>query len=141
MQIQVTLTDTNMGKNAAALRAFAELLDGRVTATNDREEPKEETSEHDVSEMRKTRASRKAVATTNDDYDLGETDEKTEDDSEEDTSEAALTLDGDIIPAFQAYAKKHSREKAAKVLAKYKVTSVRELPEKTWNDVLKTLNA
>lgn len=51
------------------------------------------------------------------------------------------TLEGDIIPAFQAYAKEHSREKAAKILQRFKVNSVRALPVESYASVLKLLKA
>jgi hypothetical protein len=51
----------------------------------------------------------------------------------------ALTLEADIIPAFQKFAKDHSREKAAKVLAKFKAKNVKELAPKHYADVLKLL--
>ncbi len=49
------------------------------------------------------------------------------------------TLEGDIIPAFQKFADKHSREKAGKVLAKYGVKSVRDLPKEKYPEILKLL--
>lgn len=51
----------------------------------------------------------------------------------------ALDLDDDIIPAFQKYAAKHSRDKAAAVLAKFGVKSVRNLGEDKYVEVLKLL--
>lgn len=52
---------------------------------------------------------------------------------------AKLTLETHIIPAFQAFAKKHSREKAGAVLTKYKVKSVRDLPEAEYGKILRLL--
>jgi hypothetical protein len=46
----------------------------------------------------------------------------------------------DVIAGFQAYAKKHSREKAGKILAKYKITSVRDLPAAKYIEVIKLLS-
>lgn len=51
----------------------------------------------------------------------------------------ALTLEGHIVPAFQKYAAKFSRDKASKVLAKYKVKTVRDLPKDKYAEVLKLL--
>lgn len=50
-----------------------------------------------------------------------------------------LTLEKHIIPAFQAYVKKHDREKAVKVLAKFKVKNVKELPASKYAEVIKAL--
>ncbi len=50
-----------------------------------------------------------------------------------------LTLEGNIIPAFQKFADKHSREKAGKVLTKYGVKSVRDLPKEKYPEILKLL--
>lgn len=50
------------------------------------------------------------------------------------------TLD-DVIAAFRAYAAKHSREKAAAVLKKLDVKSVRDIPAEKYDGVLKVLNA
>lgn len=52
----------------------------------------------------------------------------------------ALSLEDDIIPAFQQFAKKHSREKAAKILAKFKAKKVQEIPAKHYAEVLKLLS-
>ncbi len=52
---------------------------------------------------------------------------------------AALTLEEDIIPAFQKFAKKHSREKAAKILAKYKAANVQKLDKKHYAEIYKIL--
>lgn len=58
-------------------------------------------------------------------------------------SKKALDVDTDILPAYQAYAKKHSREKATKVLSKvlnkHKVKSVRNLPAAVLPEVLELL--
>lgn len=45
----------------------------------------------------------------------------------------------DMIEAFKGYAKKHSRDKAADLLSKYGVTSVRALKQKDYAAVLKVL--
>lgn len=50
-----------------------------------------------------------------------------------------LTLEKHIIPAFQAYAKKHTREKAGEILTKYKVKSVRDLPADKYAEIMKKL--
>jgi len=58
---------------------------------------------------------------------------------DEDETPTKYTLEADIIPAFQAYAKKHNREKAGKVLIKFGVKSVRDLPTAKYHEVLETL--
>lgn len=51
----------------------------------------------------------------------------------------AYDLNKDIIPAFQKYAKDHSREKAAKVLSKFKAAKVSDLDPKHYGEVIKLL--
>lgn len=60
----------------------------------------------------------------------------------EETEEAddAPTLD-DVTKAFQTYAKKHSREKAAAILKKLGAKSVRDIKPGQYEKVLKTLGA
>jgi len=60
-------------------------------------------------------------------------------DDEPVAAKSKLTLEGDIIPAFQAYAKKYSREKAGAVLSKLGVRAVREIPVEAYPAVLATL--
>lgn len=80
-----------------------------------------------------------------DDLDLGEAEEEEPEAEEEKPAKKAPvaakgpTLEGDVIPAFKAFVKKHSKEKAKKILAKYKVSNVRELPAKVYPEVLKLL--
>ncbi len=91
--------------------------------------------------------------TTDDDFEVDEDEtDETEDEETEDEpapkkkagasakAAAVLTLDV-MIKAFQDYAERHSRDKAAKILAKYKVKSVRLLPEDKYAEVLKVLKA
>lgn len=59
--------------------------------------------------------------------DLGEVEEK------------KLSLENDVIPAFQKYAKKYDRAKAGAVLAKFGVRSVRDLPADKYAAVLEVL--
>jgi hypothetical protein len=97
--------------------------------TEDADEP-EETEDADVEEEPEADA-----------------DDETEDEPEEDEKPKArkgavagkLTLEKHVIPAFQAFVKKHDREKAVKVLAKFKVKSVRDLPASKFEDVIKAL--
>lgn len=67
-----------------------------------------------------------------DDFDLGEG-----------TPEVVLSLEGDIIPAFQAYSKKHGREKAGAILKKFfkdkETASVRALPTEKYPEVMEAL--
>lgn len=77
----------------------------------------------------KTTKQAKVVEETNDELDFG--------DEEED--EKALVIPytlTDMMNAFKAYAAKTSRDKAGAILKKYKVKSVRELPEQHYNAVM-----
>lgn len=69
-----------------------------------------------------------------------ETEEETETEEEPETEEEeeGPTAD-DIVEAFQKYAKKNSRDAAAKVLKSFKVKSVRELKKADYAKVLKAL--
>lgn len=50
-----------------------------------------------------------------------------------------LSYETDIIPAFQAYAKRNSRDAAIAVLTHYGVKSVRELPTSVFQEVMEKL--
>ena len=50
-----------------------------------------------------------------------------------------LTLEDHILPAFQKYAQKHSKDEARKILKQFHAKSVSELDEKHWPTVLKLL--
>ncbi len=85
-----------------------------------------------------------------DDDDAGdESEEESDFEGEEEEEEkpakkakaAAIDLDKDIIPAFQKFAAKHSREKAQKILGKYKAKNVRQLPVEKYGEILKLLKA
>ncbi len=56
------------------------------------------------------------------------------------TKSTTWDLDMDVIPAFKEYAKKHTREKAAEILASYNVKSVRDLNPKDYVNVMETLD-
>ena len=51
-------------------------------------------------------------------------------------AEKALTLEEDIIPAFQKFAREKSREEAGKIIAAYGAKSVRELPADKYAEIL-----
>lgn len=126
MKLTVHLEGSTRAELLKGLQAHLALFGSENTAVE-----AEETSHIDIAEVKKR--TRKAAAVVeeepaSDDIDLGD-------------EEKTPTLENDIIPAFQAYAKKHSREAAAKVLAKYKVKSVRDLPEAKFGEVIKTLGA
>lgn len=61
-------------------------------------------------------------------FDLGESEEA-------ETEEKTVTLD-EVIKAFQAYAKRHSREKAGAALKKFGVKSVHDLKAEQYADVM-----
>lgn len=60
-------------------------------------------------------------------------------DETEAEAEAVVITQKDIIKAFQVYATKTSREKAAKVLTKFGVKSVKDLKESQYAAVMTTL--
>lgn len=73
-----------------------------------------------------------------------ESEEETEEEeesgeSESEEEEAPSVSLQDVIGAFQKYAKKNSREDAAKVLKKFKVKSVKDLKKDQYPAVLKAL--
>lgn len=137
---------------AKSMLAHAALLDGGDNATDETVTASEEKSEIHVGEMKAKRgrpAGKKTQATTaaptNDDA-LEAEDEDTPLDMGFDASEdeeagalKTLTLKDDIIPAFKAYAKKHSYAEAGAVLKKFKVKSVAELPKEKYAQVMTTL--
>lgn len=53
---------------------------------------------------------------------------------------APMVTQLDVVKALQAYAKKHSREKAIKVLSKFKVKTAKDLHESQYRDVVKALS-
>jgi len=74
----------------------------------------------------------KAVAQVEESFDLGDDDAPPADEPE---APKPPTLEN-VIDGFKAYVAKHDREKAAKVLGKFKVKSVRELKQEQYADVL-----
>lgn len=60
---------------------------------------------------------------------------------EEESDEEELSLDKDVVPAFQAFVKKgdKQRAKAGKIVASYKVKSVRDIPPAKFKEVLAQL--
>lgn len=52
-----------------------------------------------------------------------------------------LSLEKDVIPAFQSFAKRHSREKASNILGSLGVRSVRDLKPEQYAQVIGMLNA
>lgn len=70
------------------------------------------------------------------DFDLGE--EESEDAGEEEDAAPKITLE-EVIGGFKEYAKKKGRDKAAAILGKFKVKSVRDLKSEQYAEVLKAL--
>ena len=60
--------------------------------------------------------------------------------AEVEAPKAPLTFETDIIPAFQAYAKRNSRDAAIAILTSYKVKSVREIPPQYFHEVMEKLS-
>lgn len=71
-------------------------------------------------------------------FDLGE--EESEDDAEEEDETPKISLD-QVIAGFKDFAKKKGRNKAAAVLKKYGVKSVRDLKAGNYAEVLEALGA
>lgn len=78
---------------------------------------------------------KKAKAEPEETFELG--DESTEDSPK--AKAPILSLDKDIIPAFQKYSSDHSRDQAIKVLKKFKVASVYDLKPEIFLKVLEEL--
>lgn len=135
----LSVTATLLRDHAAKLQAFADQIDTEDKKVDAEVEEKEEVSHIDVGALKtkKTRAKKTATPVApiaDEELDLG-------DEEEEESEEEKPTLEGHIIPAFQAFAKKHSREKAGAILGKYKVKSVRDLPETEFSKILSLLGA
>lgn len=129
MQITVTLDATRPMKDLAnELHSFANVLWDQPDATPNRTSVlNTPTASTDGIEKR---AKKTKVAEPEESFDLG--DDVTEE------AEETLTLD-DMILAFKAYAGKHTREKAGKILTKYGVKSVRDLKPEQYSEVLAIL--
>lgn len=127
MQITLTMDGNRPRKDLAHdLRAFANVL--WEDQPTDSVQPPTTTTE------KKTKKAK--TAESEESFDLGDT--TIEEITEE--TEPTKTLD-DVITAFKAYATKHSREKAGKVLSKFNVKSVRDLKTTQYVEVLKVLGA
>lgn len=97
-------------------------------------------------EAERAAAAKKSEPEDDDEQESDETEEEDDglgeiEEVEEPKKATKLTLEGDIIPAFRAFAGKHTREKAGKVLAKFGVKSVKDIPAAKYADVLKVLRA
>jgi hypothetical protein len=73
------------------------------------------------------------------DSDDDELDEEVEEKKPKKSAVATITLE-QVLDAAKKYAKKHSREKAAKVLKKFKVASVRDLKPAQFKEALQALS-
>lgn len=142
MQVSVTLT----GDEATLLKALQLLNDtktGKVlSAKKMKEMEKLQEEVNDLIEEEVAGEQDMPMVDIPEDDEEELLDENNDDDEEEKPAKKAkkLTLDGNIIPSFRAFAKKHSREKAGAVLAKFKVKSVRDLKETDYPKVLKLLS-
>lgn len=113
------------GKAAPAPAAVAGAKKGKK-AKEDEEEFDLEEQEEDESEE------------TEEESEEEETEEESEDEDADEAEDDGPSLE-DMVSAFQKYAKKTSRDKAAAVLKKFKVKSVRDLKAKDYKAVLKSL--
>lgn len=141
MKITVHLEGKNGAELAQGLRAHLALLEGGTTAAT--------TATTTTKTGKKTAKAPVETEEEEEDFDLtsGEDEEELDmdgadeadaDAEEEEEAEEATSLE-DVIGAFQKYAKKHSREKAAKVLATFKAKSVRDLKAAQYDKVLAAL--
>lgn len=85
--------------------------------------------------VKKVKAAKKEPEET---FDLGFGDDLPSDADAEEAEEKGPSLE-DVISGFKAFAQKKGRDKAGKVLAKYKVKSVNDLPEESYAKVLKEI--
>ncbi len=126
--MQVSLTLTGDAKALAKILGTVAETDGveveKVVTVAETEAPKKRgrpaKAKEEVAEPEET---------TEEDLGFGD------DETPEDEEEKEISID-DIRAAFQAYARKHTRDKAAAVLAKYKVKSVNDLPKDKYAEIL-----
>lgn len=147
MKLSVHVEGKTPAEIASALRAHADTMSPTAQATTikapgkagrpakTKVEETEEEEEFDLSDQEETEEDETEEETES------EEEETEEDETEEETEEEetpAISLQT-VIEAFQKYAKKHSREKAAKVLAQFKAKSVRDLKKDQYAKVLGAL--
>jgi len=161
-EVQVSLTVPASAIGAGLLRAAAVELErlggangaarsnGATAATDEAAVTDKPRRGRKSNAQKEAEAAAAAKAAKGDDDDF-ETD--TEEESEDDldfgdepakSEKKKLTLDGNIIPAFKEFVSRHGedgRTKAGEILAKFKVKSVRDLPEEKYTDVMKLLKA
>jgi len=130
MQLQINV---NVGDKKSIMEAMAvlhKLSEGTVMSTP---EPTLENGH--------IKPLRKKAAKQDETFDLeAETFDTTKDDPEmTEVEEAKKISQTEVIKAFQVFAGAKSRVEAAKVLAKFKVKSVKELKESDYEKVLKLL--
>lgn len=127
---------------SARLRMLAKVWEGAPL----KEAAKDDTEDTDTTEVKPKKAvatkTKKQAKPVDDDetFDLDSTDteDETADSFDDDDTEDEIDQ-STIIQAFQKYSKKHSREKAAAALAKFKVKSVLALKASDYPAVLKLL--
>lgn len=138
MQTQVTFTGTVAEMEEVLVKVRGNLL------TPSADVPDDEPAEEAPAPKRRGRGPGKKTApvevaidedgepaeSQGDDLDLG--------DEPEVKAEPKYTIE-QIRKGFQAYAAKHSRDKAAKILTKYGVKSIHDIPEAKYPEVLKLL--
>lgn len=124
MQVTITFEGTKpYTEIASALRSLAERWEGVTNTVNT-------VGTTATTTTKTTKAAKTATV------------ENTDDETETfglDVEETVYTQK-DIIKAFQAYATEYSREKAAKVLTKFGVKSVKDLPQDQYAAVMEVLS-
>lgn len=134
MQVQFTLTGIDPAKQAKQLRTLATALES-MSSTDQLELPL---------------VDKEVVPLP-----TPQPEEETLDDLEEEApkkvakTKKELTLEDDLIPAFQSYAKdsrwkktgQDGMDEARKILTRYKVKHVHHLPKEKWGEILETLKS
>lgn len=151
MSTQLTVTVPANEKGAELLRRMARVIEN-IEMGDGKEDDSDAPTPVKRGRKPKAKVEEQEEETGGDDDGLGDEDGGNDDDGfglgddEEEAEEkpakkSALSLDKDVIPAFQKFAKKHSKEAAFKILKKYGVKAVRDLPATKYTEVLKLLKA
>ncbi len=129
MQVSLTLTGdaSALAKILGTIGMTSGVEAENITAITEPEAPKKR--------GRPAKVAEKSIAQEVDEELAAETEDLGFEDEEPEDEEKEVTID-QIRAAFQAYARKHTRDKAAAVLAKYKVKSVNDLPKDKYAEIL-----
>jgi hypothetical protein len=123
MKLTVHLEGADRAELVKGLKAHLALIEGAGTTETVTAPPK------------RGRPPGGTTAAPAEEFDLGFDGEGAAVETTETEEEAAPTYE-DVIDALKAYAGKNGKEKAGKVLAKFKVKSVKDLKEAQYKDIL-----